>query len=109
MDNLTENEKKRLKLLTEIQEMIHSDYKYADIAAVLGISTRTVIRYKDCNPQEQCQLKRPSRNKEILQYKNEILRLITEGYHASGIASILQEKRMSIGGIHNKEVCKKNS
>lgn len=107
MDNLTENEKKRLKLLTEIQEMIHSDYKYADIASVLGISTRTVIRYKDCNPLEQCQLKRPSRNKEAIQYKDEILRLITEGYHASGIASMLQEKGCQLGASTIRRYAKK--
>lgn len=109
MDNLTENEKKRLKLLTEIQEMIHSDYKYADIASVLGISTRTVIRYKDCNPLEQCQLKRPSRNKEAIQYKDEILRLITEGYHASGIASMLQEKGCQLGASTIRRYAKKTA
>ena len=53
VDNLTENEKKRLELLTNIKKMLDADYNYKDIAATLGISTRTVIRYKDCNPLER--------------------------------------------------------
>lgn len=107
VDNLTENEKKRLILLTKIQEMVHSNYKYADIASVLGISTRTVIRYKDCNPLEQCQLKRPSRNQEIYQYKDEILHLIMDGYHASSIAPILQKKGCKLGTSTIKRYVKK--
>ena len=79
MDNLTENEKKRLELLTNIKKMLDADYHYKDIAATLGISMRTVIRYKDCNPLEQCHLKRPSRKKELYKYKDEIIRLLNEG------------------------------
>lgn len=92
VDNLTENEKKRFELLTNIQNMIAAEYKYEDIASTLGISTRTVCRYKDCNPFEQCRLERPSRKKEIYKYKDEILSLIKEGYHAAGIAQKMKEE-----------------
>ena len=92
MDNLTENEKKRLELLTNIKKMLDADYHYKDIAATLGISMRTVIRYKDCNPLEQCHLKRPSRKKELYKYKDEIIRLLNEGYHAAGIAREMKKK-----------------
>lgn len=92
VDNLTENEKKRFELLTSIQKMIAAEYKYEDIASTLGISTRTVCRYKDCNPFEQCRLERPSRKKEIYEYKDEILSPIREGYHASGIAQKMKEE-----------------
>ena len=68
MDNLTENERKRFEILTKIREMIASDYKYKDIASILGISVRTVIRYKDCDPLRQCHLERTSRKKEICKY-----------------------------------------
>lgn len=92
VENLTKNEKKRFELLTSIQSMIAAEYKYKDIASTLGISTRTICRYKDCNPLEQCRLKRPSRKKEIYEYKEEILSLIQEGYHASGIAQKMTEE-----------------
>lgn len=35
MDNLTENEKKRLELLTNIKKMLDADYHYKDIAAFM--------------------------------------------------------------------------
>ena len=97
MDNLTENEQKRLVLLTNIKKMLDADYHYKDIAATLGISMRTVIRYKDCNPLEQCHLKRPSRKKELYKYKDEIIRLLNEGYHAAGIAREMKEKGCPLG------------
>ena len=97
MDNLTENEKKRLELLTNIKKMLDADYNYKDIAATLGISTRTVIRYKDCNPLEQCHLKRPSRKKGLYKYKDEIIQLLNEGYHAAGIAREIKEKGCPLG------------
>ena len=79
MDNLNENEKKRYELLTNIQKMIAAKYKYKDIAMALGVSTRTINRYKDCTPLEQCHLERPSRKKEIYAYKNDIMSLIVKG------------------------------
>lgn len=97
VDNLTEKEKKRFKLLTDIQEMIVAEYKYEDIAVILGISTRTVSRYKNCNPLKQCRLERPSRKKEIYEYKDEIIKLIEEGYHAAGIARKLKESGCPLG------------
>lgn len=92
MDNLTENERKRFEILTKIREMIASDYKYKDIASILGISVRTVIRYKDCDPLRQCHLERTSRKKEICKYKDEIISLIKDGYHAAIIAQKMQER-----------------
>lgn len=97
VDNLTENEKKRFELLTSIKKMIAAEYKYEDIASALGISTRTVSRYKDCNPLEQCRLERPSRKKEIYEYKDEIISLIKEGYHAAGVAQKMKEKGCPLG------------
>lgn len=97
VDNLTENEKKRLQLLTNIQDMIDADYKYVDIATTLGISQRTVVRYKNCNPLERCRLERTSRKKEINRYKEEIKCLIKEGYHASGIAQKMKDRGCHLG------------
>ena len=97
VDNLTENEKKRFELLTSIQKMIAAEYKYENIASALGISTRTVSRYKDCNPLEQCRLERPSRKKEIYEYKDEIISLIKEGYHAAGVAQKMKERGCPLG------------
>ena len=97
VDNLTENEKKRFELLTSIKKMIAADYKYEDISAALGVSIRTASRYKDCNPLEQCRLERPSRKKEIYEYKDEIINLIEEGYHASGIAQKMTESGCPLG------------
>lgn len=97
VDNLSENEKKRFELLTRIKKMVEADFKYEDIAATLGISIRTVCRYKDCNPLEQCHLERPSRKKEIYEYKSEILQLIAEGYHASAIANKMKKEGCLLG------------
>ena len=97
MDNLNENEKKRYELLTNIQKMIAAKYKYKDIAMALGVSTRTINRYKDCPPLEQCHLERPSRKKEIYAYKNDIMSLIVKGYHATGIARKLKANGCLLG------------
>lgn len=97
VDNLSANEKKRYELLTNIKKMIEADYKYEDIAATLGISTRTVRRNKDCNPLEQCRIVRTSRKKAIYEYKDTIVNLIKEGYHASGIAQKLQDEGCPFG------------
>ena len=97
VDNLSANEKKRLELLTNIQKMVSENYSREDIAEALGISTRTVTRYRDCNPVERCRLKRPSRTKEISSYREKIIALIREGYHASGIAATLKESGCTLG------------
>lgn len=97
VDDLKENERKRFELLTNIQEMIAEGHKYKDIASLLGISIRTINRYKDCNPLEQCYLKRPSRKKEIYKYREDIIHLIKEGYHSAGIAQEMKEKGCPLG------------
>lgn len=97
VDNLSENEKRRLEMLTKIKEMISADYSYAYIAEYLGISERTVIRYKDCVPSERCCMKRPSRKRDVYKYKDEIIGLLREGYHASGIANKMKEKGCKLG------------
>jgi hypothetical protein len=107
VDNLTENERKRLELLTTIQEMLAADYKSADIASALGISTRTVFRYKDCNPYEQCRLERPSRHREIFKYKDEIISLLKDGYHVAGVAQELKANGCPLGGSTLRRYTKK--
>lgn len=97
VDNLTDNEIKRFKLLTSIKQMIAEGFRYADIANTLGISIRTVVRHKDCNPIQDCHVERPSRKNEVQKYKPEIIRLIKSGYHASGIAKELIEGGCPLG------------
>lgn len=50
MDNLTDYQRKRYELLTNIQKMVASDFSDKDIALALGISSRTVRRNKHCDP-----------------------------------------------------------
>lgn len=90
MDNLTDHQKKRYELLTKIQEMVAADFSDKDIALALGISSRTVRRNKHCDPKRYCCLEHAPT--EISNYKNRILELISEGYHATGIAKKIKNE-----------------
>ena len=61
--------------------MVASDFSDKDIALALGISSRTVRRNKHCDPKRCCCLENVST--EIYNYKNRILELVSEGYHAT--------------------------
>lgn len=73
--------------------MVASDFSDKDIALALGISSRTVRRNKHCDPKRCCCLENVST--EIYNYKNRILELVSEGYHATGIAKKLKEEGCS--------------
>lgn len=94
MDNLTDYQRKRYELLTNIQKMVASDFSDKDIALALGISDRTVRRNKHCDPKRCCRSENSS--SEIYNYKNRILKLISEGYHATGIAKKLKDEGCSL-------------
>ena len=68
MDNLTDYQRKRYELLTNIQKMVASDFSDKDIALALGISSRTVRRNKHCDPKRCCCSENVST--EIYNYKN---------------------------------------
>lgn len=93
MDNLTDYQRKRYELLTNIQKMVASGFSDKDIALALGISSRTVRRNKHCDPKRCCCSENVST--EIYNYKNRILELVSEGYHATGIAKKLKEEGCS--------------
>ena len=73
--------------------MVASDFSDKDIALALGISSRTVRRNKHCDPKRCCCSENVST--EIYNYKNRILELVSEGYHATGIAKKLKEEGCS--------------
>ena len=60
VDNLTDYQRKRYELLTNIQKMVASDFSDKDIALALGISSRTVRRNKHCDPKRCCCLENVS-------------------------------------------------
>lgn len=76
MDNLTESEEKRLKLIKQIQEMHQQGICALEIARRFQIDRRTVKKYLNGDAEILC---RSSRQSNLEQYKNFMLKCLNEG------------------------------
>lgn len=92
MDNLTPTEQDRLQVIQKVQEMLESGFSYADTAQETGISTRTVARYRTGNPEIMCRQEKPGRENILDYLKDEILTLMHNGYHPSGVFQQLKKE-----------------
>lgn len=85
MDNFTEAEQVRLKLIYKIQEMNKNGYSVSDISRLLGKDGRTIKKYIIGNPMK---LYKHVRNR-YNPYENKIINWVKDGYIEKQIVDIL--------------------
>lgn len=88
VDNFSENEVKKVKLILQIQELHNQGVGIREIQRRIGISRGTVKKYLDGDPYVLC---RSSHRSELDKYTDYIIRNIQEGKTKSKIADELAE------------------
>lgn len=88
MDNFTDAEKKRLNLITQIQEMYQSKVSIREITRRFKISRQTVRKYIDGDPNILCRSKKRS---VLEKHKNFIITCLSEGKTQSETARCVKE------------------
>lgn len=88
MDNLTEAEKKRLKLILQIQEMYHNNISIQEITRRLQLNRKTIKKYLEGDPMILC---RSNKRSSLDQYKGYIIECINEGKTKSETARMVME------------------
>ena len=88
MDNLTEAEQKRLKLIQQIQEMYQSGISIREITRRIQINRQTTKKYLNGNPLILCRTNKRSR---LDQHKDFIIKCLTEGKTQSETARLVMD------------------
>lgn len=88
MDNFTEAEQKRLKLIQQIQEMYQNKVSIREITRRFQISRRTTRKYLEGDPMVLC---RSNKRSNLDQHKNFIIRCLNEGKTQSETARLVME------------------
>lgn len=83
MDNLTDAEKKRLQLIHEIQDMAKVCKNKSEISRKFNLNNATVNKYIQGDPEILC---RSNKRSSLDQYKNFIIKSISEGTTQSEVA-----------------------
>lgn len=98
MDNFTESEQKRLKLIEQIQEMYRNHVSIRKIAQRFQISRNTTKKFLKGDPKILC---RSNKRSSLDQHKNFIIQCIHEGKTQSETARLVKEfgSQCSIGNI----------
>ncbi len=87
MDNLSESEEKRRKLILQIQELYRGGMPIRKLANILSISRHTARKYIDGNPNILCTTRKSS---SLNAYDALIIKSIQDGHTASYIAKQLK-------------------
>ena len=85
VDNFTDAEQIRIKLIHKIQQMKKQGYSISEISRLLGKDRRTIRKYIKGNPYDLCKHLRKRYNP----YENRIISLIIDGYIEKQIIDIL--------------------
>lgn len=88
MDNLTEAEQKRLKLIQQIQEMYQSGISIREITRRIQINRQTTKKYLNGNPLILC---RTNKRSSLDQHKDFIIKCLTEGKTQSETARLVMD------------------
>lgn len=88
VDNLTEAEQKRLKLIQQIQEMYQSGISIREITRRIQISRQTTKKYLNGNPLILC---RTNKRSSLDQHKDFIIKCLTEGKTQSETARLVMD------------------
>ena len=88
MDNLTEAEQKRLKLIQQIQEIYQSGISIREITRRIQINRQTTKKYLNGNPLILCRTNKRSR---LDQHKDFIIKCLTEGKTQSETARLVMD------------------
>ena len=86
VDNLSEAETKRRKLIVQIQELYKTGASIREIARITGKERKTVKKYIEGNPDELC---RSNKHGCLEGYKDFITKCIQKGMIQSAIAKEL--------------------
>ena len=89
MDNLTESERKRRQLITEIQSLHKSGASIREISRITCKERKTVKKYIDGDPDILC---RSNKHSSLESCTDDIIKNIKEGLTASAIAKQLQDR-----------------
>lgn len=88
MDNFTEAEQKRLKLILQIQEMYQNNVSIREISKRFETNRNTVKKYLQGDPEILC---RSNKRSSLDQHKNYIIQCINEGKTQSETARSVME------------------
>lgn len=94
MDNLTEAEQKRLKLIQQIQEMYLNKVSIQEITRRFQIDRRTIKKYLEGDPMILC---RSNKRSSLDQYKNYIISCLNEGKTQSETTRLVMELSCNCG------------
>ena len=89
VDNLTESERKRRQLITEIQSLHKSGASIREISRITCKERKTVKKYIDGDPDILC---RSNKHSSLESCTDDIIKNIKEGLTASAIAKQLQDR-----------------
>lgn len=89
MDNYTDAEAKRRKLILQIQELYQDGYSQRKIASIVGKTRRTVAKYIEGDPDKLCRSNKQT--SELEGYREYIIECINNGLTQSKIAEKLAE------------------
>jgi hypothetical protein len=90
VDNLTESEKVRKQLITQIQRFLQEGCSVSETARRLGITRTTAMKYKDGNPDILC--RSTGRGGILHQYRDYIITSLQSGLTQSEIIRQLRNK-----------------
>ena len=85
VDNFTDAEQMRIKLICKIQKMKNNGYSISEISRLLGKDSRTIKKYIHGNPKDLCKHMRKRTNP----YENRVISLIEAGYIEKQIVDTL--------------------
>lgn len=92
MDNFTEAEQIRLKLIYKIQEMKNKGYSISEISRLLDKDRRTVKKYIQGEPNNLCKYSRKINNS----YETKLINLVSNGYIEKQIVDILLSEGIGV-------------
>lgn len=94
VDNLTEAEQKRLKLIQQIQEIHQNKASIKEITRRFQIDRRTTKKYLEGDPMVLC---RSNKRSNLDPHKNFIIRCLNEGKTQSGTTRLVMEMGCGCG------------
>lgn len=81
VDNLSAREEKRYQLILQIRSFLREGCSHREIARRLGISTKTIRKFKEGDPKKLCQSGINQSKLDV--YREEIYKCLADGYSKS--------------------------
>lgn len=103
VDNFTEAEETRLKLIYKIQEMKNNSYSISEISRLLGKDRCTIKRYIQGDPNDLCKHSRKRNNS----YETKVINLINNGYIEKQIVDILLSEGYKLSTSNARHMIRK--